>query len=86
MLIRRDVYEISGGFAAVQAEMIEDFAYGRLLSNHGYRVPIMCGESLATVHMYHNWRQMWYGINRLGSEALSYNGLLALFPAIFVTG
>jgi hypothetical protein len=46
----------------------------------------MCGESLATVHMYHNWRQMWYGINRLGSEALSYNGLLALFPAIFVTG
>jgi len=86
VLIRRDVYEVSGGFAAVRAEMIEDFAYGRLLSNLGYRVPIMRGESLATVHMYDNWRQMWYGINRLGSGALTYNGLLALFPAIFVTG
>lgn len=86
VLIRRDVYEVSGGFAAVRAEMIEDFAYGRLLSDQGYQVPIMRGESLATVRMYDNWRQMWHGINRLGSGALHYNGLLALFPAILVTG
>ena len=86
VLIRRDVYEASGGFAAVRAEMIEDFAYGRLLADQGYQVPIMRGESLATVHMYDNWRQMWYGINRLGSGSLRYNGILALIPAIFVTG
>jgi chlorobactene glucosyltransferase len=86
VLIRRDVYEASGGFAAVRAEMIEDFAYGHLLADQGYQVPIMRGESLATVHMYDNWRQMWHGINRLGSGALHYNRLLALIPAIFVTG
>jgi glycosyltransferase involved in cell wall biosynthesis len=86
VLIRRDVYEASGGFAAVRAEMMEDLAYGRLLADQGYQVPILRGESLATVHMYDNWRQMWHGVNRLGSGSLRNNGLLALIPAIFVTG
>ena len=86
VLVRREVYEASGGFAAVRAEMMEDLAYGRLLADQGYQVPMMRGESLATIHMYDNWRQMWHGINRLGSGSLPYNGLLALIPAIFVTG
>ena len=86
VLVRREVYEASGGFAAVQAEMMEDLAFGRLLADMGYQVPMMRGESLVNVHMYDNWRQMWHGVNRLGSGSLRYNGLLALIPAIFVTG
>ncbi len=86
VLIRREVYEASGGFAAVRDEMMEDLAYGRLLADQGYQVPMMRGESLATVHMYDNWHQMWHGINRLGSGSLPYKGLFALIPAIFVTG
>jgi chlorobactene glucosyltransferase len=86
VLVRREVYEASGGFAAVRAEMMEDLAYGHLLAEQGYKVPIMRGESLASVHMYDNWRQMWHGVNRLGSGSLHYNGLLALIPAIFITG
>ncbi|NCF65229.1 MAG: glycosyltransferase [Chloroflexi bacterium] len=86
LLIRREVYEASGGFAAVRAEMMEDLAYGRLLAEQGYYVPIMRGESLVSVYMYDNWRQMWQGVNRLGAGSLRYNGLLALIPAIFVTG
>ena len=54
--------------------MMEDLAYGRLLAEQGYQVPIMRGESLATVHMYENRRQMWHGVNRLGSGSLRYNG------------
>ena len=49
-------------------------------------MPIMRGESLVTVHMYDSWRQMWHGVNRLGSGSLRYNGVLSLIPAIFVTG
>jgi hypothetical protein len=36
--------------------------------------------------MYENWRQMWHGVNRLGSGSLRYNGLMALISAIFITG
>ncbi len=86
VLIRREVYEASGGFAAVRSEMMEDLAYGRLLADMGYQVPMMRGESLAKVHMYENWRQMWHGINRLGSGSLRHSGLFALIPTIFVTG
>lgn len=86
VLVRRDVYEESGGFAAVCSEMMDDLAYGSLMAERGYRTPIMRGESLAAVHMYDDWRQMWHGINRLGSGSLRYNGLMALIPAIFITG
>ena len=85
ILVRRDAYEASGGFAAVRSEMMDDLAYGRLLADQGYQAPIMRGESLVSVHMYDNWPQMWNGLTRLGSGSLRYNGPMALIPAIFVT-
>lgn len=86
VLVRRDVYEASGGFAAVRSEMMDDLAYGNLLAEQGYKVPIMRGEALASVHMYDTWQQMWRGLTRLGSGSLRYNRSMALIPAIFVTG
>ncbi len=86
ILVRRDVYEASGGFGAVCSQMMDDLAYGSHLAAHGYRAPIMHGESLVTVHMYDDWRHMWHGLTRLGSGSLRYNGLMALIPAIFITG
>ena len=86
VLLRREVYEASGGFAAVCSEMMEDLAFGKRLAEQGYRVPMMRGERLASVHMYNSWRQMWQGVNRLGSGSLRYNGVMALIPAIFITG
>ena len=86
ILLRRQVYEQSHGFAAVRSEMMEDLAFGRYLSEQGFRVPMMRGESLASVRMYADWRQMWHGITRLGSGSLRYGGLLALLPAILITG
>jgi glycosyltransferase involved in cell wall biosynthesis len=86
VLLRRDVYEASGGFAAVCSEMLEDLAFGKLLANQGYRAPIMRGETLASVHMYDDWRQMWHSVTRIGAGSLRFNGSLALIPAIFVTG
>ncbi|MFN2135123.1 MAG: glycosyltransferase [Candidatus Promineifilaceae bacterium] len=85
-LVRRSVYEASGGFAAVRAEMMDDLAYGRHLAQQGYAAPIFRGEALAGVHMYENRRQMWHGINRLGSGSLRYSGPRAFVPALFVTG
>jgi chlorobactene glucosyltransferase len=86
VLVRRDVYEASGGFSAVCSEMLEDLAFGKLLAEQGYRTPMLRGESLASVHMYENWRQMWHGVNRVGSGSLRYSGLMAFIPAIFITG
>jgi chlorobactene glucosyltransferase len=86
LLIRRDAYQESGGFAAVRTEMMEDLAYGRLLAERGYAVPLMRGEALAQVFMYMDWRHMWRGMMRLGSGSLRMSRSSALLTAIFITG
>jgi Glycosyl transferase family 2 len=86
VLMRRAVYEESGGFAAVRAEMMDDLAFGKMLAQQGYKTPMMRGESVASVHMYDDWYQAWRGLTRLGSGSLRYQGLAALAPAIFITG
>lgn len=85
ILIKRDVYERSGGFNAIREEPLDDLAFGHLLSKHGFRIPIMNGESLAQVSMYRDWKQMWEGIIRLGSGSLRWSGLGSLISILFIT-
>jgi chlorobactene glucosyltransferase len=85
VLLRRRVYQQSGGFSAVRGEMLEDVALGHRLRSHGYRVPIMHGPDVAGVRMYRNAGQMWHGLTRLGSGSLRWAGPGALCTAAFVT-
>jgi chlorobactene glucosyltransferase len=85
VLLRRDVYERSGGFSAVRGEMLEDVALGRHLRTHGFRVPIMHGYDVARVRMYRSTGQMWDGLTRLGSGSLRWVGPGALGTAVYVT-
>jgi hypothetical protein len=86
VLIRKAAYRESGGFAAVRGEMMEDLAFGRLLADQGYFVPMMRGESLARVYMYADWRQMWRGIMRIGSGSMGWSSPSIILAPIMVTG
>jgi chlorobactene glucosyltransferase len=70
ILLRQEVYEASGGFAAVRSEPLEDLALGRHLNKLGYQTPVVSGEDAASVRMYHNLSQLWQGLSRLGAGAL----------------
>lgn len=85
MLLRRDVYEASGGITAVRGESLEDVALGHHLQKLGYRVQMMRGEQAAQVRMYRDNQQMWHGMNRLGSQSLRFSGLRALITVFFIT-
>jgi chlorobactene glucosyltransferase len=85
VLLQREVYHESGGFAEVRAEALEDVALGNHLRRLGYRVPVMLGEDAASVRMYDNTRQLWNGMNRLAADSLRWSGLGALWTALFVT-
>jgi chlorobactene glucosyltransferase len=85
ILLRRDVYERSGGFSAVRNEMLEDVALGHHLHDQGYRVPVMHGYAAARVRMYRNTTQMWHGLTRLGSGSLRWTGPGALRAAAYIT-
>ncbi len=85
ILLRRDVYEGSGGFAAVRKEALEDVALGHRLAAQGYAVPMVRGDDAMQVSMYADVRQMWHGLTRLGQGALRWWGLRALLTAAFIT-
>jgi chlorobactene glucosyltransferase len=85
VLLRRDVYEACGGFAAVKHEPLEDLALGHRLHELGYRVPILRGETAASVRMYHDFPQMWQGLTRLGAGALRWSGAGSLVTALLTT-
>ncbi len=85
ILLRRAVYEDSGGFAAVASEYLEDLALGRHLRKSGYRVPILQSEHVARVQMYKDKRSLMHGMARLGAGSLRWLGLGSIVTALFIT-
>jgi dolichol-phosphate mannosyltransferase len=58
-LVRRDVLEEIGGFAAVTGEIAEDVALARRAARAGHRVGFYESNGLVDVAMYANWRETW---------------------------
>ncbi|MFN8484729.1 MAG: glycosyltransferase [Anaerolineae bacterium] len=85
ILLRREVYERTGGFGSVKDEMIEDVALGAVLRREGFETPMMRGENAAKVYMYADTRQMWHGMARLASGSMQHIGLRSLITMLFVT-
>lgn len=85
ILIRREVYFDSGGFASVRNEALEDVAFGNLLTKLGYRIQVMKGDDIAGVQMYANHKQMFNGLSRLGAGTLHWQGIWAGLTALYVT-
>lgn len=85
ILLRRDAYFASDGFSAVRGEPLEDVAFGRRLASMGYRAPVLEGYRAATVRMYGDFRQMWSGLNRLGSGTLRWVGPRAVLTVLLVS-
>jgi chlorobactene glucosyltransferase len=86
ILLRRDVYENSGGFATVRGEMLEDLAMGHYLTKLSYRVPILHGEKAGSVAMYPDVTHLWRGMTRLSAGSMRWSGSGSILTAFFITG
>jgi cellulose synthase/poly-beta-1,6-N-acetylglucosamine synthase-like glycosyltransferase len=84
ILVRREIYFDSGGFAAVRNEALEDVAFGNRLATQGYRLQIMKGDNIAGVNMYASHKQMFLGLSRLGAGTFQWQGLWTGFTALHV--
>lgn len=85
ILLRSDVYRKSGGHAAVPLEAMEDIALGRQLQRQGFLAPLVRGEGLVKVRMYHTYRSWWSGVSRWGSRSMRAIGASSIVTGIFVT-
>ena len=84
ILVRREVYFDSGGFASVRNEALEDVALGHLFARLGYHLPVMRGDDIAVVHMYATYKQMFNGLSRLGSGTLRWQGMWVSLTALHI--
>lgn len=85
ILIRRDVYQASGGFQVVCNQPMEDLELGQHLKKLGFNLPMMIGEDAASVFMYDNPRHVWQGMTRLGSGTIKWSGVWSLLTVVFIT-
>lgn len=85
ILLRRDVYQTSGGHAPVAQEAMEDLALGRRLQQLGYAVPLLRGEHVATARMYQSGKEWWTGLSRWSGRSLRWAGAGALVTGTLVT-
>jgi chlorobactene glucosyltransferase len=61
MLIRRQVYDLIGGHAAVREKIVEDKAISELVKWGGHRLVVADGMRMARTRMYTSLPAMWEG-------------------------
>ncbi len=86
ILLRRDVYEKSGGFSSVADESMEDLALGRHLLSNGYQVPFIRSDNIASVQMYYDIPSLWQALVRIGAGSLHWLGARSIIVALFIAG
>lgn len=65
IFISRRAYDGIGGHAALRAEIVEDIELARRFKADGrYRLVMAAGEELASVRMYHSFREIWNGFTK----------------------
>jgi cellulose synthase/poly-beta-1,6-N-acetylglucosamine synthase-like glycosyltransferase len=86
ILIRRQTYFESGGFAAVRGEPLEDLALAHRLRSHGVRFRLTAGFDAAEVRSAGGFRSLWSSLTRWTAGALRWSGGGAWLTALFITG
>lgn len=62
MLFRRQAYDQIGGHAAVRRDVVDDLALARRIKAHRLRLRLVDADGHVSCHMYHGFRQAYYGL------------------------
>ena len=61
ILVRREVYEVLGGYSALPLNIVEDIELAKLFKASGYRIWFRYGGGLVRTRMYRTFSAMWEG-------------------------
>ncbi|HEY7416997.1 MAG TPA: glycosyltransferase, partial [Ktedonobacteraceae bacterium] len=63
ILIRRAVYDELGGYARpeLRPTLLDDRDLAHIVKEHGYKLHLVDGRGLVSVHMYHDLGEIWRG-------------------------
>ncbi len=97
ILIKRRVYELTGGHAAIRRAMVDDKELAILVKSAGYKLRVLNGPEIYQVEMYHSFQDVWEGWSKnlfLGMDksyvracsAIAAIFLLNVFPILVLLG
>lgn len=84
ILVRRSVYEKTGGHKAVNKELVEDAAIARLTKRSGFNLRIERGPDQLTTEWEQDPKSIYEGLERVMSSSVKEYGLMSILNAIFV--
>ncbi len=61
LLVRRAIYDSSGGHEAVKSEILEDVELARRIKSRGGKLLFLPGAQWVRTRMYHTFAEMWQG-------------------------
>ena len=77
ILMRREVYDRVGGYAALKQAILEDIGMARLVKQSGAKMMIADAQKVYSIRMYHSFQEIWNGWRK--------NVFLAMKKSIFKT-
>lgn len=73
ILVRRGLYDRSGGHRVVRSEILEDMALSQLWKASGARLLTLWTQDLVQTRMYDSFRDLWTGLSRHAYPGLRYS-------------
>jgi chlorobactene glucosyltransferase len=61
MLIKRSVFDTIGGYESIKSRIADDVEMAKLVTDSGYKVGLVNGQSMMHVRMYENFHEIWEG-------------------------
>jgi chlorobactene glucosyltransferase len=88
ILIRRDIYEATGGYAApaMRDTFADDVHLARLVKEHGGRVAMVDGRDLVTNEQWKTWGAVWGGWRKSAYGELAPRPLFGLVTGLALLG
>ncbi len=86
MLARRDEYFRAGGHSAIRATLHDGLNLPRIFREAGFHTDIFDATSTASVRMYHNASEVWWGLMKNAVEGLAAPSRLPVFTILLAGG
>ncbi|MDA4130076.1 MAG: glycosyltransferase [Thaumarchaeota archaeon] len=83
-LVRRNVYEKTGGHRQIRGEIVEDAAVANLVKTSGYNLRIERGTQFLSTVWEDDFRSIFSGLERVISSSVKGVGLISLLNAVFL--
>lgn len=86
LLMRRDAYQATGGYASVRSTMHDGIVLTSLFRSHGFATDIADLTGLATCRMYRSSAETWNGLMKNATEGLAAPARILPFTALLLGG